>query len=346
MPGLLTRRQFVIAAGAVPLAAHAQSGRTIIQGQNFTGSRLPTDIGLEGGTAVYAKSVMTVRNCSFEGFGNGAIRVGSRGANDVVIEDCTGDNLYRFFENSPSESNYTPSPFTNFVIRRITARGLDRGMIQLKYTSGRGLIEDVIAYGSDRGVRYCTGFALTGEANDIVIRRCQAHRFIEATRPQYEYWNGDGFSDERTNSRIRYYWCVATDCTDGGFDTKSAGVYLADCTARGNKKNYRLWNTGTLVRCRSETPVLRGGEGGSAHFAFSGGEGSRYIIDRPVVRATPGSVSPVFAFETTAPIYVEIHNADIDAPGVPLLSVRGSEPEIRWIPARASQKIRVASERG
>lgn len=342
----VTRRHLVAAGLVAPFAVRAATpARRIIEGQHFTGTRPVDDQALEGGTALLAESYTTIRNCTFDNFGNGAIRAAQGGVDGLVIEDCSGSNFYRFFENSTWDGS-PATPLTNFVFRRITAQKIDRGMFQIKYTSNKGLIEDCIAMGSDDGGRYCVGFALVESASDIQYRRCESHRFAEVARTATQYWNGDGFSDERTNARIRYHGCIATQNADGGFDTKSADVYLSECKARGNKKNYRLWNTGHLEHCQSETPALRGGTGSTAHFAFQGGEGSRYVLSRPYVRATSASTAPVLLFETTAPVVVDIYNADIKAPGAPLIVVKGPEPVINWYPSRAAQAIVVKSERG
>lgn len=341
----LTRRQLIVAGIAVPVAAQAAITRRYIENQHFVGTRPDADQGLEGGTAIHAESYTTIRNCTFDNYGNGAIRAAQGGVDGLVIEDCSGSNFYRFFENSTFESG-TPTPLTNFVFRRNIAQKLDRGMFQLKYTSNKGLIEDCIAYASENdGWRYCAGFVAVDEVTDITYRRCEAYRFAEATRYPSEYWNGDGFSDERGNARMRYHSCIATGCADGGFDTKSADVYLAECKARGNKRNYRLWNTGHLEHCQSESPVSHGGAGSPAHFSFHGGTGSRYVIRRPYVRAAAGNTAPVFLFDTTETVTVDIYDADIKAYSAPLIMVRGAEPVINWYPARASQSIYVKSER-
>lgn len=346
MSSLITRRQLVAAGLVMPMAARAAPTRRIIEGQHFTGTRpLVNDGWLDGGTALLAESYTTIRNCTFDNYGNGAIRAAQGGVDGLVVEDCSGSNFFRFFENSTWDSS-PATVLSNFVFRRITAQKIDRGMIQLKYGSNKGLIEDCIALAADDAVTYSVGFALVGEASDIQYRRCESHRFFEVGRKASQYWNGDGFSDERGNARIRYHGCVATQNADGGFDTKSEGVYLAECKARGNKRNYRLWNTGRLEHCQSETPVSRGGIGGTAHFSFHGGAGSHYVISRPYVRATATNASPVFLFETTEPVVVDIYDADIKALGAPLIVVNGPEPVINWYPARASQKIFVKTERG
>lgn len=316
----ITRRTILAAALAAPAMAVAREGALA--------------------QVVNARSGQRIRGARFANLGNGAIRI-DQPVQGLVVEDVQAAHLYRFLENSAARGA-PPAPLTRFVLRRITARDLERGMTRIRHASHDGLIEDVIAYGGSNGANYCVGFALDDEAHDIIYRRVQAHGFVESARPREKYWNGDGFTDERGNRAIRYLDCTASGCSDGGFDLKSEDVLLVGCTARGNKRNYRLWGSGRLERCVSENPKWHGGSGGPAHFAFHGPQ-ARYVIDRPVVRADPANKAPVFLFDTKAPAVIEIHNADIDAPGAPLIVAGGQQiPKVKWVPDKASQKIRTA----
>ncbi|MCI4592656.1 right-handed parallel beta-helix repeat-containing protein [Sphingobium sp. BYY-5] len=349
MTALLTRRRFMkaTAAGpaAVPSMIRAQTGsQTLIDGRTFRGTRLPDGSGVDGGTAIWAESDTLIRNCHFLNLGNGAIRLFHSATANFTIEDCDVSNMYRFIENWSWDHPSVAAPVSDFAIRRVVATGLERNFLRIRYGSTRGVIEDVVAHGNGQCSNYCVGFALDDEANDIVYRRVEAHDFSETRRAADRYWNGDGFSDERGNRQIRYYSCVATGCSDGGFDVKSAGVYLEDCRASGNKRNYRLWNSGILKNCRSENPVKNGGTGEVAHFAFFGGSGANYMFDRPVVRAAAGNTAPIFFFQTDTPATISIYDADIDAPDAPLIQVDGPAPTIQWFPDRSQQKIRVARD--
>lgn len=344
MRACVTRRRFLTTAlsmSVLPRLSHARTG-TIIDGRTFQGSRPATGTDRKGGEGLRAKSDMVIRNCTFLDLGNGAVRVNVP-TGGLVIEDCKANNLRRFLEDTSSDKG-NPAILSNFAVRRITARGLDHGMLRIRYGSHDGVIEDVAAFGSDQCDLYCVGFQLQDEAHDITYSRAEAHDFRETGRPAKKFWNGDGFSDERGNHGIRYISCTATQCSDGGFDLKSADAYLENCVARGNKRNYRLWNSGKLRRCRSEDPHHHGGTGGTAHFSFHGGVG-RYVIDRPVVRAAAGNKAPVFLIETTRPLQLEIRNADIDAPDAPLFAIKGPEPLISWVPEQRLQSIRALRDR-
>lgn len=340
----ITRRGFVatgLTALLLPRAVQAQI-QIIIEGRTFQGTRTANGTGGEGGEGLRAKSNTIIRNCQFLDLGNGAVRINVP-VDNLVIENCEANNLYRFLEDTSSVAT-NPARLTNFALRGITARELDRSMTNIRYDSHSGTIEDVIAYGSSQGDLYCVGFQLSGTAHGITYSRVEAHSFKEASRPADNYWNGDGFSDERGNYGIRYLSCVATECTDGGFDLKSANVYLESCSASRNKRNYRLWNSGELHQCTSEDPVKYGGTGGAAHFSFHGTVG-QYVIDQPIVRAAAGNSAPVFLIETDTTLNLEIRNAAIDAPSAPLFAIQGPEPVITWVPERSQQNITVLKER-
>lgn len=347
MTRLWSRRHMLAAAVSAPalsFASRAQRpGTLVIENRNFIGTRSLDVTGGAGGEGLRVRSNTLVRRCQFLHLGNGGVRVNVPTVN-LTIEECDAYNMYRFFEDTSSAAA-NPAILSNFVLRRVVGRELDHGLSRIRYYSSIGLIEDVAAHGSRQCDAYCVGFQLSDQAHHITYRRAEAHGFQETGTGSGAYWNGDGFSDERGNWAIRYLSCLATNCTDGGFDLKSAGMYLEGCIARGNKRNFRLWSSGTLQGCRSEEPVSRGGIGRPAHFSFHGAVGRRFVLVNPQVRASPGNDAPVFLIETSVPLVLEIVDADIHAPGAPLFAVDGPEPHIVWSSSRARQRIRVARER-
>jgi hypothetical protein len=278
---------------------------------------------------IRATSGLIIRNRDFSNIASAAVRV-NRPTDRLVIEDCRGTDLYRFLDDTASDRT-VPASLTNFTMRRVTASGIERGMTRIRYGSKACLIEDVVVRASDNPAEYSVGFALDDQASDIIYRRAEAHGFSVRTLPADAYWSGDGFTDERENRLIRYLACVATGCSDGGFDLKSSDVLLTDCVARNNKRNYRLWGNGRLERCRSESPMNFGGSGRPAHFSFFG-PSANYVIDSPVIRAAPGNTAPVFLFNNDTPAIVEIRNADIDAPDAPLVVSEKVAPVIKFVP--------------
>ncbi len=332
MTDYLDRRTVVAAIALASLAGCSRSAKAAtIDGRTFQGDG--------SGEGLRAQSRLIIKNSKFLNLGNGAIRV-NVATDGLVVEQVQGRDLYRFLENTASDRS-NPASLTNFTLRKITGDDIKRAMTRIRYGSRDGVIEDVIARASAETERYCTGFVLDDEAQSIIYRRCEAHGFAEQGRSSSDYWNGDGFSDERGNKAIQYLSCIATGSTDGGFDLKSTDVRLTNCVAKDNKRNFRLWGSGTLENCRSENPRSRGGSGRPGHFSFHGGT-AKYVIDRPVVRAASDNDTPVFLFDSDAPANVEIRNADIDAPGAPLVLAENSEPNITWVPAREEQNIRTA----
>lgn len=322
----------------LPAAARAQAAGQLLE-RAFAGNRSAAGTKGEGGEGIRATPNMTLRNCTFRNLGNGAVRV-PKPVDRLTIEDCEGDNLYRFLEVTASGQG-TTADLTNFVLRRVNARNLEHGLARIRYASHSGLIEDVVAHARDRCDAYCVGFQLDDTAHDITYQRVEAHDFRESGQASNKYWNGDGFSDEGGNSAIRYLNCKASGCSDGGFDLKSRGVRLEGCEARANKRNFRLWGDGALSGCTSENPRTYGGSGEPAHFSFHGKAG-RFIFERPVVRADQGNTAPIFLIEADTPVTIEIRDAEINAPSANLFKVDGPQPTIIFTPDRAQQRITVA----
>jgi hypothetical protein len=317
-----------------------KSDGSAVSGRTFTGTFAGGERG-SGGEGLRAASGMRVVACSFRHLETG-VRI-AEPVRHLTIEGCHGESLYRLLDNT-ADHGLPDASVSDFVIRKVRAEQLKHGLLRLRYHSTRGLIEDVTAICDESGGGlYCVGFQLDGQASHITYRRAAAHGFRETTRPAGKYWNGDGFSDERGNEAIRYIDCLATDCTDGGFDCKSAGVVLEHCVSSRNKRNFRLWNSGELHDCESHDPVWRGGSGGKAHFSFHGTVGT-YRLVRPVVRASNGNEAPVFLFHTNAPAHLIIEDADIEAPSAPFLKVEGGPPPtVEFRPTRTRQRVRTAS---
>jgi hypothetical protein len=234
-----------------------------IRGVNSATSE-PTHAQLQGARGEDETDVFRLRrgannlvfsHLAFTGIGNGCVRA-SAPLTNLTVEDCTADDIYRFFENSgPGDADATISGFT---VRRCTATGVQRGFLRVRYGSRNGLIEDCRAQGitNDSG-HIPAGCALDDRAQNITYRRAVMENFQQQNGE--EYWNGDGFSDEEGNRSIRYEACEARGSTDGGFDCKSRDVVLENCIAEDNKRNFRIWSArATLTNCTSRVPNWRG----------------------------------------------------------------------------------------
>lgn len=65
------------------------------------------------------------------------------------------------------------------------------------------------------------------------------------------YKNGDGWVVEGNTRNVIFRRCRSIRNQDAGFDLKVPEVSLADCVAHSNKRDYRIWTTGTLSNCFS-----------------------------------------------------------------------------------------------
>lgn len=193
----------------------------------------------------------------FRDVGNGAFSVTAPVSN-LTIEDCTYENVYRFFENTAGDGEGHAS-LRDFVVRRCSGTRTERGFLRIRYNARGGLIEDCRGGGlPNQGGYIPAGCALDDRASEITYRRCVMNGFQQLNAGD-DYWNGDGFSDEPGNRNIRYEACEARGSTDGGFDCKSRDVVLQDCIAEDNKRNFRVWSErATLTHCTSRNPHYRG----------------------------------------------------------------------------------------
>ncbi|MGG1516595.1 sugar-binding protein [Paenibacillus oryzisoli] len=86
------------------------------------------------------------------------------------------------------------------------------------------------------------------------------------------YWNGDGFTAERSAYNLTYVRSKAFDSTDGGYDDKSKNPVFIDTVSFGNKRNYRLWSAdkATLIRAIGGYSFKRGGSGDALNLHVTG----------------------------------------------------------------------------
>jgi hypothetical protein len=249
----------------------------------------------------------------FHDIGNGAFHIGAPISN-LTVEDCSFENIYRFFENTASQGEGHAS-MRGFVIRRCRGSRVQRGFLRIRYNSSGGLIEDCAATGqANEGGLIPAGCALDDRASEITYRRVVMEGFQQLNGG--EYWNGDGFSDEPDNANIRYEACEARGSTDGGFDCKSQDVVLTDCVAEDNKRNFRIWSDhATLTNCTSRAPNFRGrdaNENASSSHVWIGGEEN---IDINIANLTieDHDATPIIEFNHDVGV-VEIRGVTINSP--------------------------------
>lgn len=234
-------------------------------------------------------------NFAFTGIGNGCVRVAAPVSN-LTVEDCTADDIYRFFENTGADD--AQASITGFVLRRCAATRVERGFVRIRYGSRDGVIEDCRAQGTtNEGGSIPAGCALDDRAQSITYRRTIMENFQQPNGSNY--WNGDGFSDEEQNRNIRYEACEARGATDGGFDCKSRDVVLENCIAEDNKRNFRIWSArATLNNCTSRAPNFRGAafnENGSPCHIWIGRDRAQLAIANLTIEGE--SVMPILEID-------------------------------------------------
>lgn len=248
----------------------------------------------------------------FRDIGNGCFNVTAPVSN-LIIEDCTFENIYRFLENTAGDEEGHAS-LRDFVVRRCAGTRVERGFSRLRYNASDGLFEDCRAEGlANEGGLIPAGCALDDRASDITYRRCVMENFQQWRAG--DYWNGDGFSDEPGNRGIRYEACEARGSTDGGFDCKSRSVVLDACVAEDNKRNFRIWDeNATLSNCVSRRPNFRGREvenSDSSHLWFANEGRGRVLVTNLTIE--DDDAAPIVKFDH-ADGRVEIRGATIRSP--------------------------------
>jgi hypothetical protein len=105
---------------------------------------------------------------------------------------------------------------------------------------------------------------LDGNAHDGIIRNCYMSNGFDNQNDGTlgSYWNADGYCSERGNYNILIENSRSSGWTDGGHDHKAEFITLKNCTSWDNKRNFRLWGTGTnsviIYNINSTEPNNRG----------------------------------------------------------------------------------------
>lgn len=85
---------------------------------------------------------------------------------------------------------------------------------------------------------------------NVTFDRCLARNNLMPLQKN-RYKNGDGFVVEGNTENVLFRRCRSIRNQDGGYDLKVKDVRLEDCVAMENKRDYRIWTTGTLTNCFS-----------------------------------------------------------------------------------------------
>lgn len=278
-----------------------------------------------GGEPVYfAQSGGVYRGVRASNVGNGLFVI-REPVRDVVISGIQVDGGYRVIENGAAPDRVSAG-CAGLRVSGARASNLRRSFARIRYDSHDGVIEDVSASGTlaTGKTDLPVGIAFDGTAHDFRIERCLMRGFQWQRKPR-QYWNGDGFSTERGNSRFLFRQCAAWDNSDGGFDLKSTETTLDDCISGRNARNFRLWSSIRATRLTSLDPVKIGGIGDTNHFTIMGARGASepvtIHIEHLVVKSDRGW--PIFDVHN-GPARIIIGSHDINVPpGTQLWRSRG-----------------------
>lgn len=186
----------------------------------------------------------------------------------ITVSDCDAHNFQRFLEHDPGTSH------VDTVLRNITGSGFSKTAIRIRGDSHNVLLEDItLNSGRQDGANFATGVECNETAHDITMRRVEASNCHDTHYSNADgFWNADGFASERGNYNIRREECTSSGNTDAGYDDKGTNVTNVNCTARGNKVNYKFWGPSTTnINCQALDPKSRGGTGAQMQYYVYGG---------------------------------------------------------------------------
>jgi hypothetical protein len=186
----------------------------------------------------------------------------------ITVSDCKAYNFTRFFEHDRGTSH------ADTVLRNITGTGFSKTAIRIRGDSHNVLLEDIaLNSGRQDGHNFATGVECNDTAHGITMRRVTVANCHDTHNSSLDrFWNADGFASERGNYDIYREDCTSSGNTDAGYDDKGTNVTLVNCTASGNKVNYKFWGPSTTnVNCQAVSPKSRGGTGGQMQYYVYGG---------------------------------------------------------------------------
>jgi Right handed beta helix region len=142
------------------------------------------------------------------------------------------------------------------------------------------------------------------------------------------YKNGDGFVVERNSEKVEFKDCIAINNQDGGYDLKVKDVKLQDCVAFRNKRDYRIWTTGTLKNCYagwSPTGIwAKGGPVVAEHCTIAGWQNTSVDTEdstvgielRNCLLASDGAPKPHAAHLKNARLIESVESSDLKNAGL------------------------------
>jgi hypothetical protein len=186
----------------------------------------------------------------------------------ITVSDCNAYNFQRFFEHEPATSHI------DTILKNITGTGFSKTAIRIRGDSHNVLLEDIVLNsGRQDGHNFATGVECNETAHNITMRRVTATNCHDTRNSNPDkFWNADGFASEGSNYAIYRENCTSSGNTDAGYDDKAADVVNVNCTASGNKVNFKFWGPSTTnIHCRALNPKSRGGVGAQMQYYVYGG---------------------------------------------------------------------------
>jgi len=210
---------------------------------------------------------LTFRFFDFQGTGQ-PFHLTGRTHRGITVSDCNAYNFQRFFEHEPATSHI------DTILRNITGTGFSKTAIRIRGDSHNVLLEDIVLNsGRQDGHNFATGIECNETAHDIAMRRVTVTNCHDTRNSNPDkFWNADGFASELGNYAIYREDCASAGNTDAGYDDKGSDVTNVNCTASGNKVNYKFWGPSTRnINCRALNPKSRGGVGAQMQYYVYGG---------------------------------------------------------------------------
>jgi hypothetical protein len=238
---------------------------------------------------------------------DGFVKFSGRGSfDDIVLEGMGGTHIGRFIECDPDTA------IGGLIVENCDAFGIVRGFGRFRSLTDavfRNLFLDA-GHVDGGGSQICQiihvekGRDVTFE--NVVVR--DAVNLIPGDKGEH-YAQGDGIVTEAGTASFVLRNCHASGMGDGGFDLKTVGVTLEDCSASRCKFGMRIWSRGEnmMRRCAVESPHSAGGTRGACvqvrgtvdvidsvfqagpHTSVFAFNGNREATDR-VIRVFGGSV--------------------------------------------------------
>jgi hypothetical protein len=214
-----------------------------------------------------AADYLTFKFFDFQGTGQPFHLTGSTHSG-IRVSDCNAYNFQRFFEHEPATSHI------DTILRNITGTGFSKTAIRIRGDSHNVILEDIVLNsGRQDGHNFATGVECNETAHNITMRRVTVTNCHDTHNSNPDkFWNADGFASERGNYAIYREDCTSAGNTDAGYDDKGSDVTNVNCTASGNKVNYKFWGPSTSnINCRALSPKWRGGVGAQMQYYVYGG---------------------------------------------------------------------------